>query len=277
MQKENNNVDYSFFRFPRALIEGEQFRHISIEARTLLALILDRHGLSEINNERFTDEDGKVYVIFTLEQICEKFSCSNTRTVRILKELENNFMITRKRKNRLSPYRIYLTETFYEFIKYEPAGSQIKNLRVNDLKGHEFTDCESNKNKYNKNNFNKNNSSIIGFEKTEDEIREQIEYDCIVSDSNRKLVDEIVMIMSDVMNGTSKTVKIGRDEMPRGVVIARFCKINSEHITSILWQLSRNTYKIRNIKLYLIMMLYNAPATAESEAVTDFAFNNAFS
>ena len=96
-------------------------------------------------------------------------------------------------------------------------------------------------------NINNINHSIIGFERTEDEIREQIEYDCFVCESNQKMIDEIVMIIYDVLNGTSPTVRVGKEEMPRGVVVSRFCKLNSEHIFCVLSKLDSNETKINNI------------------------------
>lgn len=274
MTSRNKETDYPFIRYPRALIDSPIFNRISIEARTLLALILDRFGLSTVNSDKFTDENGDIYVIYTLEQVCQKFGCSNTRTQRIFRELENNGMIIRKRKNRLSPYRIYLTSTFYEFIKYEPATLQNDSSRVYNLNTRDFTECKDSKNNNSNNNIINNHPSIIGFERTEDEIREQIEYDCLVCDANKKLLDEIVMIISDVLNGTSPTVRIGKDNMPRGIVVARFCKLDSEHIFNVLVNLENNTTKIKNIKPYLITMLYNAPATTESEATAEFAFHS---
>lgn len=257
------------------------FSHISIEARMLLALILDRHNLSEINSERFTDKNGAVYVVYTIDEVCRKFGCSATKTNRIFKELENKNMITRNRKNRLSPYRIFLTDTFYEFMKCENTyreltTSQNKTSRDNVLKSHEITNRTVSNNKSN-NEYSNNHSSITGFEKTEDEIKEQIEYDCIVCDANRNLLDEMVMIIFDILNGTSETVRVGKDEMPRGAVIARFCKINSEHIFYIFSKLSRNETEIKNIKPYLITMLYNAPATIEADVTAEFAYHQKIS
>lgn len=266
-----NTIDYPYFRYPRALTDDPLFRKISIEARTLLAMILDRFSLSTVNADKFTDENGDIYVIYTLEQVCEKLGCSYTRTQRIFKELEENGMIIRKRQNRLSPYRIYVTDSFCELIKREVTTSQNEDSRVYGLSSHDFTKrTDSYNNKSNNNNSN-NQSSIIGFERTEDEIREQIEYEYIVCDANKNLLDEMVMIIFDVLNGTSPTVRIGKNDMPRGAVIARFCKLNSEHIYSVFSKLDCNTSKIKNIKQYLIAMLYNAPSTMESELTADFA------
>lgn len=221
--------DYPFFRYPRALIDSPLFSHISIEARTLFAMILDRFCLSTINADRFTDEHGEIFIIYTVEEVCEKLGCGNTRALRIFRELEAENMIIRKRKNCCMPYKIYITERFSEYAKQELANAENDNSRISEIQPREFTKCEHSKINNSNNKFSNNHSSIIGFERTEEEIREQIEYDCLVCDSNKKLLDEIVMIMFDVLNGTSPTVRIGRDDMPRGIVIARFCKLDSDN------------------------------------------------
>ncbi|MEE1138721.1 MAG: DUF6017 domain-containing protein [Acutalibacteraceae bacterium] len=264
--------DYPFIRYPRALIDSQMFSHISIEARTLFAMILDRFCLSTINADRFTDDNGEIFIIYTVEEVCEKLGCGNTRALRIFRELETENLIIRKRNNCCMPYRIYITERFSEYAKQELANAENDNSRIHEIQPREFTKREYSKNNNSNNKFSNNHSSIIGFERTEDEIREQIEYEYIVCDANKNLLDEMVMIIFDVLNGTSPTVRVGKDEMPRGTVISRFCKLNSEHIFCVLSKLDSNETKINNIKPYLITMLYNAPATMKSEVTADYAY-----
>lgn len=240
-------------------------------------MILDRFCLSTINADRFTDEHGEIFIIYTVEEVCEKLGCGNTRALRIFRELEAENMIIRKRKNCCMPYKIYITERFSEYAKQELANAENDNSQIREIQPREFTKCEHSKNNNSNNYFINNHSSIIGFESTEEEIREQIEYDCLVCDSNKKLLDEIVMIMFDVLNGTSPTVRIGRDDMPRGIVIARFCKLDSEHIFNVLFTINNNTSQIKNIKQYLITMLYNEPATSESGVASEFAYHKKIS
>ena len=42
---------------------------------------------------------------------------------------------------------------------------------------------------------------------------------------------------------------------------SRLLKLNSEHIRYVLGCMKENTTKVRNIKQYLLAVLYNAPAT----------------
>lgn len=267
-------LDFPFIRYPRAFISNPVFSDISIEARTLFAIFLDRFELSNLNSERFTDDNGEVFVVFTLREVCEKLGCSNTRAIRIFKELENKGLIKRKRENRTVPYRIYITDLFCEFTNCKSATLQNDNPRVNEIKPRDFTECKDIYNNINYTDYSYIQSSIMESEQTEEMIREQIEYDCIVHDGNRKMVDEMVMIISDVFTGITPTVRVGRDNLPRGAVISRLRKLDSEHILFIISEIEHNTSKIRNIKSFILTSLYNAPATMEITVAAEFAKHN---
>ena len=234
----------------------------------MLALILSRLELSQINSERFSDESGRVYVIYTVEEVCEKFGCGKEKAIRIFKELEKNGMIERYRKNRLTPYSIYITDAFYDILKSDVTKSEKPTSRSRETQRHEVGKPEDIYNEYIYNDNIKNKSSIIV---TDDEIRERIEYDCLYCEENAGMLDELVMIISDVLNGVSPTVRIGKDELPRSLVVSRFDKIDSENIVSVLWQLNRNKTKIKNMRAYLRMMLYNDVATSECEETAALA------
>ena len=76
---EQANI-FSFYRFPKALFTDSRFRGISVEAKVLYGLLLDRMGLSVKNG--WKDEEGRVYIIFTVEAIMEHLGCSNKKAVR---------------------------------------------------------------------------------------------------------------------------------------------------------------------------------------------------
>lgn len=77
----------AFFRLPRALYEKECFRGLSNDAKTLYALMLDRMSLSLAND--WLDEDGKVYINYSLEDIMTTLNCGKTKAVALLKELDS--------------------------------------------------------------------------------------------------------------------------------------------------------------------------------------------
>jgi hypothetical protein len=77
----------AFFRLPRALYEKECFRGLSNDTKTLYALMLDRMSLSLANE--WLDEDGKVYINYSLEDIMSTLNCGKTKAVALLKELDS--------------------------------------------------------------------------------------------------------------------------------------------------------------------------------------------
>ena len=72
----------AFFRLPRALYEKECFRGLSNDAKTLYALMLDRMSLSLAN--QWLDEDGKVYINYSLEDIMTTLNCQTAHCGRYI-------------------------------------------------------------------------------------------------------------------------------------------------------------------------------------------------
>ena len=65
----------AFFRIPKLLITEPYFRRLSTDAKLLYGLMLDRMSLSMKNG--WMDDDGHVYIYFTLEEACEQLCCKN--------------------------------------------------------------------------------------------------------------------------------------------------------------------------------------------------------
>ena len=73
---------FAFYRIPKVLFTDEYFRNLSSDAKVLYGLMLDRMALSIRNN--WVDNEGKVYIIFTLEQVMEYMNCGKDKGVKIL-------------------------------------------------------------------------------------------------------------------------------------------------------------------------------------------------
>ncbi|MEF2754000.1 MAG: replication initiator protein A, partial [Agathobaculum butyriciproducens] len=68
---------YAFFRIPKLLITEPYFRRLSTDAKLLYGLMLDRMSLSMKNG--WMDDDGHVYIYFTLEEACEPLCCKTDK------------------------------------------------------------------------------------------------------------------------------------------------------------------------------------------------------
>ena len=98
-----------------------------------------------------------------------------------------------------------------------------------------------------------------------EDIRDQIDYDLLVTPSNRPQVDELVEIMVEVAMNRGKTIKVGRDaEYPTSYVRERFEKLTKEHIEKVLDGISENTTRVYNTKAYLLAALFNVVSTIDN-------------
>ena len=83
---EEEAEQYSFYRIPKAMFTDPQFSSLSTEAKVLYGLMLDRMSLSRKN--QWVDEDSRVYIRFTLDDIMELLNCGKGKAVKLLGELD---------------------------------------------------------------------------------------------------------------------------------------------------------------------------------------------
>ena len=101
------------------------------------------------------------------------------------------------------------------------------------------------------------------FESYRELILENIDYDVLVDDPHvdREQLDEIVDLVQETVCSTRSQIRIAGNDYPVEVVRAKLLKLNSEHIRFVMDCLKQNTTRIRNIRQYLLAMLFNAPST----------------
>ena len=100
---------YTFYRIPKVLFTAECFKSLSCEAKVLYGLLLDRMSLSIKN--RWFDEEDRVYIIFTVEDVMELMNCSRQRAIKNLAELDSEKgigLIEKKRLGLGKPNVIYV-------------------------------------------------------------------------------------------------------------------------------------------------------------------------
>lgn len=102
----NTAEQYSFYRIPKALFTDTHFQGVSMEAKLLYGLMLDRMGLSVRNG--WLDSDGKVYIFFTLEDALAMLGYGKDKAVRLFKELDDIGLIERRKQGQGRPTRIYV-------------------------------------------------------------------------------------------------------------------------------------------------------------------------
>ena len=115
---------FSFFRIPKALFQEQRFQNLSTDAKTLYGILLDRMSLS-VKNEWF-DKKGRVFIIFTIEDVKRTLRCADNKATRLLRELEGFGLIERKRRGQGKPCLVYVKN-----FSAESSKENVKN-RDND-------------------------------------------------------------------------------------------------------------------------------------------------
>lgn len=88
---------FAFYRVPKVLFTEDCFWNVSTDAKLLYGILLDRMNLSARNG--WLDEEGRVYIIFTIEEIKGALGCAEKKAVKLLDELEKKCgLIERKRQ-----------------------------------------------------------------------------------------------------------------------------------------------------------------------------------
>ena len=96
----------SYIPLPRFLLQDEQLRDISNDAKVLYALLLDRASVSRQNG--YVEPDGTIRLYFTLEQAQKKLHRSRQSATRIFRVLEYSGLINRKKQGLGKPAVITL-------------------------------------------------------------------------------------------------------------------------------------------------------------------------
>lgn len=105
----NETEQFAFIRIPKVFFTNDKLNKLSAEAKILYGVLLDRSSLSYKNG--WIDEDERVYIIFTIEEIQQTLNCEKQKAVKLLKELDtkNGIGLVEKKQLGLSkPNRMYI-------------------------------------------------------------------------------------------------------------------------------------------------------------------------
>jgi len=261
---------FSFFRIPKALFQEQRFQNLSTDAKTLYGILLDRMSLS-VKNEWF-DKKGRVFIIFTIEDVKRTLRCADNKATRLLRELEEFGLIERKRRGQGKPCLVYVKN-----FSAESSKESVKNRDNDDSCGSKIA-CQDPvksrgiKKKENKTEMN-NTNPILSDESEKMKNRElleeyfshSLEIDLLLRlyPDDEDTLYQIVNLLVDTCATNRKLLHIAGDDKPAEVVRSRFMKLNADHIRFVLKCLAENSSPIRNMKQYLLASLYNAPTTMQ--------------
>ena len=261
---------FSFYRIPKLLFQDSRFQPLSTDAKTLYGILLDRMSLSVKNG--WLDEQNRVFIIFTIEDVKRALCCADNKATKLLRELEKFGLIERKRRGQGKPCLVYVKN-----FSAESSKESVKNRDNDDSCGSKIA-CQDPvksrgiKKKETKTEMN-NTNLILSDESEKMKNRELLEeyFSCSLEmdlllrlyPDDEDTLYQIVNLLVDTCATNRKLLHIAGDDKPTEVVRSRLKKLNADHIKFVLKCLAENSSPIRNMKQYLLASLYNAPTTMQ--------------
>ena len=103
----NEVLENKYYPVPQELFENDYYnKKLCSDSKILYGIILNRLTLSNKNN--WIDKDGKVYLIFTREEVMKKLNISKNTATKVFKELEETELIKEKKQGLGKPNLIYV-------------------------------------------------------------------------------------------------------------------------------------------------------------------------
>lgn len=87
---------YNFIKVPKLLVHDEAFTELSVDAKMLYGLLLDRMNLSMKNG--WLDEENRVYIIYQIKDIMGDMNMARATAVKYLQELVDFGLVEKKRE-----------------------------------------------------------------------------------------------------------------------------------------------------------------------------------
>lgn len=201
---------YSFYRIPKMLFTDTIFQDLSCEAKVLYGLMLDRMSLSLKNH--WMDEEERVYIIFTVNNICDLMNCGTQKAVRLLKELDVKTgigLIEKKRLGLGKPNVIYVKNFMIKDEEGEKQQTEQKQSRIVEIE-----ELQDKRQKFlNDENHNSGIVKIINQENAESEVQNSENHNSGMMKMENQAVSETQLKNSE--NQNSRVVKITNQEFSK--------------------------------------------------------------
>ena len=233
----DESEQFSYFRIPRLLITSPRFKGLSTDAKLLYGMLLDRMSLSAKNG--WYDEQSRVYIYYTADEIRSDMGCGNDKALKLLAELDTKKgvgLIERIKQGQGKPTKIYVkrfttrelpTDTtepspqypdtdrgadldFSDFQASEKSMSRPRQTRCADL-----GKADANYPNRNKPEFSYPDPSIASREaemeryECRKEVMEQIDYLSLQKRYPYDDVDCLLELIVDILCSTAATIRVG--------------------------------------------------------------------
>lgn len=284
---------FRYLVFPRELLDNTVYSDLDDGAKLLYTLMLERANWSARNLDKYSDEDGRMYIIYTVEDMQRDLQRSRPTIVKLTKQLVDKGLIVKVRQGQGKPTKIYVMD-FTSAPHDEPEKPTSKGCEPQEVKSFNFKKSKgfTSKSKETEllevkdfNTIELNNKDLennepdptyppadwkdgwtdesLDVEEMQAQVRDQIEYTVLCENYDEEIADEVVEIITEVRCRDSPKMKIGSATYPMDFVRQRMESVRYEHVEYALDSLGR-AGPVRNIHHYLLAVLFNAPASCNA-------------
>ena len=221
---------FSYFRVPKILFRDIRFKDLSTDAKTLYGILLDRMSLSVKNG--WLDGQGRVYIIFPIQEVMDALGCADNKATKLFRELENAGLVERKRRGLGKPNLIYVKNF---------ADPRCCNRDKNDSGNADSGEQDAAKQRRNKTEWNNTEMSetdpFLSEEgddtdertRLEEYFSQSLEIDLLLRlcPDDEDTIYQIVDLLVDTCSTKRKMLRIVGDDKPAEVVRSRFMKLTA--------------------------------------------------
>lgn len=267
---------FRYLQVPKMLMD-KVYSPLDEGAKFIYSLMIERAGLSARNADKFTDKNGRFFIIYTVEQMQKHMQRSRPTVIKWTKQLEEIGLIEKVRQGQGKPSKIYINDFASVKCPHQEDNQEDGPQEVKKADHKKSKNCTSGsqevlplevKNLYpieleNKDLEKKDLPSlredVEEVEEVTTNVRDQVEYPLLRQEYGQDLADEVVSILSEVLCRSGPTIRIGQDSYPARFAKARMRSVGYEHAAYALDSLGR-AGPVRNAHNYLLALLFNAPA-----------------
>lgn len=261
--KSSEIIKYQFYSMPKELF-ADKYKDLSLEAKMIYTLFIDRLELSKKNN--WINENGEVYLIFKRNDIGDILNITDKTVTKAIKELKDIKLVFESRRGLGKPNLIYIGKLNIE--NQETENLPFITGKNSEIESRKNTTNESEKRptsntNINNTNFNETEISQSVIDEELEEIKQKCELHLLeeVDDRgniNTKLREVIENAIELMYYSTSITV--GNAIIPQYIVRSKLKQLNGAKIFYALEKLKnnlKNTENFSNSSKYIISCLYN--------------------
>ena len=268
-----------FHQFPSILLQSDKYSMLNSDAIVLYSILSKRLQLS-LNNG-WADENNRIYIYFSREEMAEELRVSMSTIHRTVKKLIEADLLDEVRQGLGKPNRLYLLKPTIKLIEeafsaeeedpfQQSAQSSFLSDRYNNQRNaqtcqeektrpvnltcQELSDWHGKEIYNNKKYTNKSSSSDDGDEK--ERIREKIGYDGLKNSQDVTIVDFIVGVILDIQTCQNDRFRIGCKYFDTGEIKQTFEQINQDAVIHAV-EAIKGAEKIANYRNYVVSVLYN--------------------